>query len=193
MRRKVLVAFTISALLSLGAAGVLAQESRTPEPTEQGHAAQWKLVNFALFAIGLGYLVAKTAPAFFNARSADIQKAIKDAMGLKIEADFRYSEMDRKMATLADEVKRIRDEAAHHMEREHMRVRQETEDGIRRIQQHVVAEIEAFRSEGIRAVRQGAAESALTLAEQRLRERLARSEPEELVHDFVQLVERGKN
>jgi F-type H+-transporting ATPase subunit b len=153
----------------------------------------WKITNTILFAIGLGFLIAKYAPAFFNARSADIQKAIKDATGLKMDADLRYSEIDRKMATLAEEIARIRDQARIDMEREHARVRQETEQGIHRIQQNVAAEIEAFRQEGMRKVRQQTAQTALTVAEQQLRNRLAATTPDDLIHEFVALVERGNN
>ncbi len=190
----VLTAFIWAALLFFAAPHrATAQESQAQETAELDRVGRWKVINFALFAIGLGYLIAKTAPGFFNARSTDIQKAIKDAMGLKIEADFRHSEIDRKMATLAEEVKRIRDEAAAHMHREHARVRQDTAEGIRRINQHVAAEVEALRQEGIRKVRHHTAQSALALAEQRLRERLAQSEPPELMQDLVQLIERGRN
>src|SRR5581483_9138661 len=153
----------------------------------------WKIVNTAIFVIGLAYLIRKYAPAFFNARSADIQKAIKDAMGLKIEAEFRYSEIDRKMATLTDEVKRMRAQSAAEMEREHQRVRNETAMEIEHIHKNVAAEMEALRKEGRRQVRQQTAQLALQLAERRLRDRFASSASEGLVQDFVQLIERGKN
>ena len=153
----------------------------------------WKITNTILFVIGFGFLIYKYAPAFFNARAADIQKAIKDATGLKIEADFRYSEIDRKMATLADEVKKMRAQSALEMEREHARVRRDTEQSIQHIRQNVAAEIEALRLEGVRNVRQHTARAALAIAEQRLRERLAGGESEDVVQDFVRLVERGRN
>ena len=88
---------------------------------------RWKIANTLIFAIGLGYLIAKYAPAFFNARSGEIQKAIQDATGLKIEAEFRSSEIDRKMAGLAEEVKKLRQQYADELEREHERFRHETE------------------------------------------------------------------
>jgi F-type H+-transporting ATPase subunit b len=179
-------------LLSVAAPSALAQDSKeqeAPAPDQM----KWKLINTALFAIGLGYMIAKSAPAFFNARSADIQKTIKDATGLKIEADFRYSEIDRKMATLADEVGRMRAEGSAEMEREHQRMRSDTELEMDRVGNNVAAELEAFRKEGIRKVRRQTVQAALALAERRLREKLSGGEPEELVRDFVKLVERGKN
>ena len=100
---------------------------------------RWKIINFALFLIGLGYLLWKFAPRFFNARSADIQKAIQDATGLRIQAEFRYSEIDRKMATLPAEVKRLREEASAQMERAHQRRLHETASEIAHIHRNAQA------------------------------------------------------
>jgi len=179
-------------MLCVGAHHAAAQEPKE-QAAEPAGDMKWKIINTALFVIGVGYLISRSAPAFFNARSADIQKAIKDATGLKIEADFRYSEIDRKMATLTDEVKRMRAQSAIEMDREHERIRRDTAFEIQRLQQNVSAELEAFRKEGIRKIRQQTAQAALALAERQLRDRLAGGDSYDQVHDFVQLVERGNN
>lgn len=154
---------------------------------------KWKIINFAIFIIALGYGLAKLAPRFFNARSADIQKAIKNATGLKLDADFRYSEIDRKMANLPAEVERLRAEAKQEMEREHDRLRSEAAEEEERIRHHTAAEIAALRAEGAGRVRQHTVQLAFALAERRLRDRFAASEPEDMLRDFASLVERGKN
>ncbi|MFL6451816.1 MAG: hypothetical protein ACJ746_29730 [Bryobacteraceae bacterium] len=155
--------------------------------------AKWHLINTAIFAIGLGWAVWKLAPGFFNARSADIQRAIKEATGLKMEADLRYSEIDRRMATLPEEVRRMREQSAIDMDREHRRRQEETDREVRRIDQASAAEIEALRQEAIRSARQRTARRALELAEERLASRVSSSSNDELLSDFIHLVERGKN
>jgi len=152
----------------------------------------WKLANTLIFAVGLGYLLAKYAPPFFNARSGEIQKAIQDATGLKIEAEFRSSEIDRKMAGLADEVKKLRKQYAAQLEREHERFSQETQAQIEHIHRNVAAEIDALRLEAMRRVRQRTAQLALEIAEHRLHDRVALDREDDLVQDFVQLVERRR-
>jgi F-type H+-transporting ATPase subunit b len=154
---------------------------------------KWHLINTALFAVGLGWAIWKIAPRFFNARSADIQRAIKEATGLKMQADLRYSEIDRKMATLPDEVKRMKEQSAAEMEREHRRRQEETAKNVRRIEDMSTAEIEALRQEAIRGARQRTAQSALQLAEERLAARVSESSNSDLLQDFIHLVERGKN
>jgi F-type H+-transporting ATPase subunit b len=166
----------------------------TPQETAALDAVtKWKIVNTAIFAILVGWFLWKYAPRFFNARSADIQKAIKDATGLKLEADYRYSEIDRKMASLGEEVKKLKDQARREWEREHDRLRKEADSEIEHIHGNVANEIEAFRLEGVQRLRQHTARLALELAERRLRNRFASGEPEEQLQNFVHLVERGKN
>ena len=155
--------------------------------------AKWHLINTALFAIGLGWAIWKIVPGFFNARSADIQRAIKEATGLKMQADLRYSEIDRKMATLPDEVKRMKEDSAIEMDREHRRRQEQTAREVRRIHDASAAEIEALRQDAIRGARQRTAQSALQLAEERLAARVSGSSDDALLQDFIHLVERGKN
>ncbi|MFL6416880.1 MAG: hypothetical protein ACJ74Y_14550 [Bryobacteraceae bacterium] len=154
---------------------------------------KWHLINTALFAIGLGWAIWKMAPGLFNARSADIQRAIREATGLKMQADLRYSEIDRKMATLPDEVKRMKEQSASEMEREHRRRQEETARELKRIEEMSAAEIEGLRQEALRTARQRTAQSALQIAEERLAARISGSSNEDLLRDFIHLVERGKN
>lgn len=177
----------------IAAASLFAQETRAQETAALDVVTKWKIINFLIFAVGLGWLLWKYAPAFFNARSADIQKAIEESTGLKIQADFRHSEIDRKMASLAEEIRRMRHESAREMERDHERFRHETQMEIQHIHNNVSAEIAAFRKQGIEQVRQRTTQLAVQLAERQLQDRFRTGEPEDLLHDFIHLVERGKN
>jgi F0F1-type ATP synthase membrane subunit b/b' len=189
--RRFLLLFLFGALFLLAAAHPAAAQIPTAQETAaMDVVTRWKIANTLVFAIGLGYLIARYAPAFFNARSTEIQKAIQDAMGLKIEAEFRSSEIDKKMASLAEEVKRMRQQYAAEMEREHERFRRETEAEIEHIHHNIAAEIEAFRLEGARMVRQHAAQLALQQAERRLQHRAVLESQDDLVQDFIHLVER---
>jgi F0F1-type ATP synthase membrane subunit b/b' len=188
MPRRLLYLFMLTGLTLLAA-----QKPAKSESAHEDHNTIWTIANFAVFAGGIGYFVIKFAPAFFNARSADIQKAIKDATGLKMEADLRYSETDRKMANLAEEVDRLRAESQAEMEREYARLRAQTAEEIAYIQRSLGMEIEAQRTEGAAKLRVYATQQALAAAESRLRERLASTDQKDLLADFLRLVERGKN
>ena len=182
----------IGTILLATALQLCAQE--TPQETAALDAVtRWKIINTAIFAALLGWFVWKYAPRFFNARSADIQKAIKDATGLKLDADYRYSEVDRKMASLAEEVKKMKEQARIEWDREHERLQHEADSDIDHIHHNVANEIEALRLEGAQKLRRHTAQLALQMAEQRLRDRFAGGEPDNLLQNFIHLVERGKN
>ncbi len=192
--RRLACCCSLTALLLLAAALPVAAQIYTPQETAVIDAVtRLKIANTLIFAVGLAYLIAKYAPAFFNARSSEIQKAIQDATGLKIEADFRSSEMDRKMARLGEEVKKLREQSAADRQREHERFRHDTETEIQHIHHNVQAEIEALRLEASHQVRQHTAQLALQLAERRLQQRAGPDVQNHLLDDFVHLVERSKN
>jgi F0F1-type ATP synthase membrane subunit b/b' len=193
MLRAVALAFVFATLFVFSASYASAQQMTPQEKALLDRVGRWKVVNFSIFVVLLGWAVVKYSPRFFNARSADIQKAIKDATGLKLEADYRYSEIDRKMATLAEEVKRLRAQAGIELEREHGRVRQETAQEIDHINRQIANEIDALRTEAAGRVRRRTAQLALGLAERRLQDRFAAGEPDNLLYDFGHLVERGEN
>ncbi|MGC2657087.1 MAG: ATP synthase F0 subunit B [Bryobacteraceae bacterium] len=187
--------FARLARLCIAGAAALPLMAKDIEPRFLDVVSIYKIINTAIFAAGLGYLIYKYAPRFFNARSADIQKAIKDATGLKIEAEFRSSEIDRKMATLADEVKSMREQSNAAMEREHDRLRRDTQDERRRMAEHVEAELQALRAESEHRIRRNTANLALQRAEEQLRSQVGAgsSSEQDLLQDFVRLVESGRN
>jgi F-type H+-transporting ATPase subunit b len=194
MRRTgILFATSVLFILATGSAALAQEGSPQTSAAGQDPSGLWTVANFAIFACLLGWFLARNAPRFFNARSADIQKAIHDATGLKMDADLRYSEVDRKMASIAEEIKRLRDQGAFENEQLHQQILRETEQQIEHIRQSALAEIEALRAEATRQARRQTARLTLSLAEQRLRKLLSESESEELFHDFIELVERGNN
>jgi F-type H+-transporting ATPase subunit b len=180
-------------LCLISASAAFAQEYTQREVAAFDSVTIWKVLNTLLFAAALGWGIWKYAPAFFNARSADIQKAIKDATGLKIDADFRYSEIDKRMANLAREKKKLEEQAEAEMEREHQRILEETQEELQHIRGHVAGEREALRAEATQRIRQRTARLALDLAERRLQERFASGESADLTQDFIRLVDRGQN
>jgi F0F1-type ATP synthase membrane subunit b/b' len=144
-----------------------------------------KWFNFAVLAVGLGYLVAKHAPAFFNARTEAIQKAIQDATGLKLDADFRSSEIDRKMATLSAEISKLRTEGEAEMQAEQQRLAKETAQSLAQIQRHEAQEIASLEHNARLELNRHTAELAVSIAASRLRERLTTAGQEALVSRFA--------
>jgi F0F1-type ATP synthase membrane subunit b/b' len=205
MNRRALRLVLFTALLTpLGAysqeSPAAEQKAESPEKEAQdnpetgvGRDLLFKWINFGIFAGGLGYFIVKKGPAFFNARTADIQKAIKDATGLKMEADFRSSEIDRKMATLGAAVQRLRDESKHEMELEHERILRETETAVKRLQQHFAMEVASLQQNARTELHRHTSELAVSMAASRLRDQLTGDDQSRLIGFFADAVQRGNN
>ena len=189
MRRLILSALFCSGLfLVCGVTPAKAQDAQEYSAIDKVTPLKW--ANSIIFFAGLAYLIYRYGPPFFNARSADIQKAIEEATGLKLQGEFRRSEADRKMATLPAEIQKIQQQHDEALAREYERIQRDTESEVQRIQAAVTAEIAALRKDGTRRIRQHTAESAVNLAERRLQARLA-SDDGNYLPDFLSAVERG--
>jgi F-type H+-transporting ATPase subunit b len=184
-KRRILL---LCALVLCSAMVLGAQEKEAGERSEP--AIGWKWANFALLAAGLGYLIAKNAPAVFRARTVEIQKGIAEAQALKNDAERRAAEVEARMRTLGAEIERLRAESSSEMQKEAGRIREETVKQVARIEQQAAQEIEAAAKTARRDLKNYAAMLALDLAEQRVREKVDASTEASLVDGFLQDLQR---
>jgi len=156
---------------------------------EQGGSAEpsmtWKVVNFVILAIGLGYLMAKTLPGFFHSRTSSIQEGISEAQKVKAEAEKRAAEVDKRVSALGAEIEKFRSQSRAEMEKEGARIREETAATIRKMEQQAQVEIESAGKSARRELKAYAANLALDLAEQRVRAKLNPTAENALVEKFV--------
>jgi F-type H+-transporting ATPase subunit b len=173
-------------LVILSAASLAAADTESPsEPSPV-----WKWANFAILAVGLGYLMAKNLPALFTSRTTEIQKGISEAQQMKQDAERRSAEMDARLSALGADIERFRAQSAAEMQQEGDRIGQETAAQLKRIEQHAAVEIESVGKTARRQLKDYAAELALGLAEERLRTRMDGATESALVDDFVRDLER---
>jgi F-type H+-transporting ATPase subunit b len=145
----------------------------------------WKWANFALLAIGLGYLIGKNAGPFFQARSEEIRKGIAESTAARAEAEARAAEIERRVANLSAEVDSLRIKSREEIGREGERVRAETEAQIRKVQAQAQAEIASAAKHATQELKAYSAELALGLAERQIRDRLNQPEQDQLTESFV--------
>jgi F-type H+-transporting ATPase subunit b len=179
MMKRVLV------ILAIGAVSLLAQESAGAEKPED-NTNLWKWANFVLLAVVAGYFIGKHAPGMFQARTAEIQKGIAEAQQQKRDAEKRAAEVDAKMSRLGADIEAFRAQSKTEMEREGARIRQETTAQIERIHHQATLEIESAGKTARRELREYAAELALDLASQRIRQRMTPATDAALVAGFVE-------
>ncbi len=156
----------------------------------QGQAAEnsneaWRWVNFVILAAGLIYLLIKSLPPFFQARSESIRKDIAEAQKLKQESDLRAAEIDKKVAGLGAEIVAFRKQSIEEMQREGDRIRQDTAAQIQKIDDQAQVEIESASKAARRELRLYASNLSLDLAAKRVRERMDANSEAALIDNFI--------
>jgi F-type H+-transporting ATPase subunit b len=163
------------------AVSAFAQEAEPSDPW-----LGWKWANFAILAAGLGYLIRKHAPAYFEQRTKEIQQGILEATKAKQDAEARAAAMDGRLAGLESEIASLRTTARAEMAAEGERIGRETEHRLRRIQAQSAEEIALMSRAATAELRKYSAQLALDLAQQRIRSRMTKEVEDGLVDRFLQ-------
>jgi F-type H+-transporting ATPase subunit b len=166
------------------AASLLAQEGHEAESGDP--MLGWKWANFAILAIGLGYLISKNAPAYFAQRSTEIRQGIAEATQTKQDAEARAAAIDRRLAALESEIAKLRSEAHEEISAEGGRISRETMHRLQRIQAQSAQEVTMMSRAAQDDLRKYAAQLALDLAQQRIRSHMTKDAEDGLVDAFLQ-------
>jgi F-type H+-transporting ATPase subunit b len=149
----------------------------------------WNWANFAILALGLGYLIGKNAGPMFTARTRRIRKDMIEADDARQEADTRVAEVERRLANLEAEIAALRAEAAREADAETARLARHTEIETAKIQAHAEQEIAAAARAARLELKGYAAQLAVSLAERKIRDRMTPDAQEMLVRGFVQNIQ----
>jgi F-type H+-transporting ATPase subunit b len=149
----------------------------------------WKSGNFLILAGVAGYFLYKKGGAFFAGRTAEIQRGLTEAARLKMEAEARYADMERRLADLGAQVESLRQQAHEESGAEGERLRQETERELRNIQAQAEQEISAAVKAARHELRAYSAELAVGLAAGKIRARLTPEADGVLVASMVHELE----
>jgi len=172
-------------LVMLGAATLAAAETAGPAEVSP----IWKWANFAILAVGLGYLMAKSLPPLFASRTKEIQKGISESQQMRMDAERRSAEMDARLNALGADIEKFKTQSAAEMQQESERISRETLAQIKKIEQQAAVELESVGKTARRQLKEYAAELAMGLAEERLRARIDGATESALVDDFVRDLE----
>lgn len=185
-------------ILAFSGAGLMAQEHAAPAAGEaHGQAGEheasgpkevsiwWKWANFALLAGGLGYLIAKNAPAYFASRNEEIRKGLEEGAELQREANARTAAMEARLKNLATEIAEMKATSKADIAAEGERIQSETQAAMEKIQAHAESEIAAAAKNERARLKTYTADLALRLAEDKLRGQMTSQTDSGLVDSFL--------
>lgn len=169
-----------------------APAARCAEPgsaNSEGALKTWEWINFILLAGGLGYFIGKNAGPAFEARGRRIRKDIVEAEEAKKEADGRAAAVERRLARLSEEIAELRAEARREEEAEHARYERQIAAEVAKIEAHAEQEVAAAGKAARMELKRYAAELALGLAEQKLRDGMTPETEDRMVRGFVKKID----
>jgi F-type H+-transporting ATPase subunit b len=174
------------AALSLGLAFLAFAQEGSASGAETGDPwLVWKWINFAILAAGLGYLIGKAAPAYFQSRRAEIQQALTEATREIKDAQAKAADLELRFSSIKNEIERLRGEARSVMTVESQRIRQETEKHLKRIEEQTEQEITLMTRAAREELHKYSARLALELAGERIKTRMTGDTDAGLVDRFV--------
>ena len=195
----------IRALAALVFAATLAMGQHSPPAGQQGEGVAehlteehevaghgnpneiwWKWANFALLAAALGYLIRKHAGAFFSGRTADIRRGIDEAETSRAAAEARMREVDARLANLGGEIAALKESAAREQAAAAERLRAQTAADLAKIQAHGQQEMAAAGKAARADLKRYAAQLALAMAEDKIRQRVTPEAQDALVRGFAE-------
>ncbi len=181
--RRLLLAFALSAVT------LFAQDEGAVEKTASGLSPLMEMVllwaNFAILAIGLGYLIKKYGAPFFAARSQRIEREIVEATKTRQDAEARSAEVDRRLANLENDLAALRTESRQELDSLERNANAKTSAEIAKIQSNAEQEIAAAGKMARMDLKRFSAELAVQMAGEKIRARMTPDAQQALVRDFV--------
>jgi F-type H+-transporting ATPase subunit b len=150
----------------------------------------FKVINFVLLAGGLAYVLRKPLADFFSARSASIRKSLEEGRKALEASQAQLQAVEEKLQRLEEEIAAFKASAAREMEAERQRLRQAAADEAEKILESARAQMDAATRAAKIELRIYAAQQAVQLAEELVRQRLDDASLGRLVSQFIATFDR---
>lgn len=178
-----------SAQITLAWGAAPEQEEQGKEAAEEKHELYFKIINFALLVVALGYVLRKPMAEFFAQRAAGIRKGLEEGRAALQESQAKFNAVEEKLRHLEEEIAAFKASAEQEMQAEHRRLREETAREAEKILKTARVRMDSATRAAKLELRVYTAQEALRLAEQMIRERLDDATRGRLVSQFIATLE----
>ena len=152
-----------------------------------------KLINFAILAAGLGYLLRKPLESFLRDRADTIRERLEEGRNALQTSESRLKHIEQKLGRLEEEIARFKKEAASEMEAERERLQRSAAEEADKMGQAARMQIEISARAAKLELKAYTAEQAVRLSEELVRRRLDESGRHRLVTQFVEGLDNGRS
>jgi F-type H+-transporting ATPase subunit b len=164
-------------------------------PAEEGHEAASsdlpaKAVNFLILFGGLGYFLYKPVRALLEKRMADVRHSLDEAAASRSEAEGQRAAARGRLDGVAAEIERMKAEAASRGRLEKDRIARAAEEEGGRLREFTAREIDLQTRTAVRELKAFVAETATSIARERIRGALGPGDQGALVDKSIERLSR---
>ena len=153
----------------------------------------YKIINFAILVGGLSYILKKPLAQFFAERTATIRKELEEGRKALETSNSRLKSVEEKMDGLEQHIATLKETAEKEEAAERVRLKEAARREAERIEEAARNEIESATRVAKVELKSFAAQQAIRLAEEILRNRMDKDKKQLalLVDGFVQEIKEG--
>lgn len=148
----------------------------------------YRIMNFAVLALALVFLLRKPIPRALNSRVQGIQNQLNDLEARKAEAEKRLAECNQKLGELEKEAGRIVSDYLRQGQDAKARILKEAESAAEKIQTQARRNIEHEFEQTKARLQREIFEQSLAKAEALLKQNVTAADQSKLVEDYLQKV-----
>jgi F-type H+-transporting ATPase subunit b len=171
--------------LALAWAAAPEQGEPAKQAAEDQHDLIFKIINFAILVVALGYLLRKPAAEFFAQRSQGIRKALDEGRAALQKSQAQLSAVEEKLNRLEEEIGAFKTAAEKEMQSERARMAEEAAHEAEKILEAARVRIDSATRAAKLELKTFTARHSLDLAEQMIQARLDDATRQRLVGRFV--------
>jgi F-type H+-transporting ATPase subunit b len=148
----------------------------------------FRLMNFAVLAGGLFFLLRKPIPRALNGRIRGIEDQLKDLEAKKSEAEKRLADCNQKLGSMEKEAERIMADYTRQGQEAKARILKEAESAAEKLQVQARRNIEHEFEQTKATLQREIFEKALAKAEELLKQNVTSQDQTRLVEEYLQKV-----
>ena len=148
----------------------------------------FRLMNFAVLAGGLFFLLRKPIPRALNGRIRGIEDQLKDLEAKKSEAEKRLADCNQKLGSMEKEAERILADYTRQGQEAKARILKEAESAAEKLQVQARRNIEHEFEQTKATLQREIFEKALAKAEELLKQNVTSQDQTRLVEEYLQKV-----
>jgi F-type H+-transporting ATPase subunit b len=168
------------------------QEESDNQAAEERRELYYKIINFSLLVVALGYVLRKPMAEFFAQRSEGIRKALDEGRAALEQSQAKLSAVEEKLKHLDEEIGAFKASAEKEMQAERQRLAEEAAREAEKILETARVRMDSATRAAKLELQTFTAQQALQLAEQMIRERLDDAARERLVDQFIATLGAGE-